>query len=622
MMIGRKKELAFLRNGISPNGTLRCACLTGEKGIGKTNLIKSVREENKENLDKFLWIQPNLETLDDILHLISEMTRGVSHNLLATNGSLKSFARSIGQEVEQFKSKNRIKSFDASELEELGTFFIDKLSNSLLENDVNPGGLTPVLVFDGIDKTDDKILSWLSGAFNQALRKSAFFSNTRFIFASNQLTGRIKEFFSKFGFSSPVEIRVPLFSDEECAEFAKLHSFENLEPHTLKTASSGIPLNLLNIFKNKTILYNEGNNMSDNIDKNNIPTFSDFSEKELNYLLYASYPKKINRYNLEFFCSPRAAAFCYNWLKRQKKLADVNSDGDLSLNEDFRAQMRQFHKQEEPEEAERMSNVATILDAFTDIFPNPSQHWVAVNLQLFDSFTKSLCKKLFDEIEYDEIKSFLNERDDIFNISNQQFSLKDDVRLLCQRFIEIGGGQPKEDLIKNTKSEWLKYKESSAEKRSRLEQEKVNLEEEAFDSEKQIMALDELKSQLLHNYQNPPKQKSKREYSFTSSALLIIIGLGTVGASLFSESLGSYHAACGLAITIFGFFWPNIDIKKQTMQTAGNGPRLAIETQQRSLSHRINGLASRLTSIKSNLDDLNMDLGNLDQGTNSPYIAD
>lgn len=622
MMIGRKKELAFIRNGISQNGTLRCACITGDDGIGKTTLIKSVREEKKQNLEKFLWIQPNLETSYDVLLLISEMTRGVSHNLPSTNGILKRFARNIGEGVVQFNSKNRIKSPEASEIEELGTFFIDKLSKSLIENDVNPRDLTPVLVFDGIDKIDDKILSWLSGAFNQALRKSAFFSNTRFLFTSNQLTNRIKDFFSRFGFSSPVELQVPAFSEEECVKFAKLHSIGNLEAHTLKTASVGNPLKLLNIFKNKTILANKGINMSDNINQSNTPTFSDFSEKELNYLLYASYPTKISRYNLEFFCSSRDASFCFNWLKRQKELADINSEGDLILHEDFRSQMRQFHKQEEPEEAEKMSNIATILEAFTNIFPNPNHHWIAVNLQLFDSFTKGLCKKLFSEIEYDEIKSVLNDRDDLFDVSNQQYSLKDDLRLLCQRFIEIGGGQPKEDLMKNAKAEWLKYKESASEKRNRLEQEKVNLEEEAFDSEKQIMALDELKSQLLHNYQNPPKQKSRREYSFSSSATLILIGMGTVGASLFSDSLGSYHAACGLAITIFGFFWPSIDIKKQTMQTAGNGPKLAIETQQRSLSHRINGLASRLTSIKSNLDDLNVDLENLEQGTNSPYIVD
>ena len=58
------------------------------------------------------------------------------------------------------------------------------------------------------------------------------------------------------------------------------------------------------------------------------------------------------------------------------------------------------------------------------------------------------------------------------------------------------------------------------------------------------------------------------------------------------------------------------------MQTVGGSPRLAIETQQRSLTHRMNGLVSRVASIRSNLENLNADLEGLDQGMNSPYISE
>jgi hypothetical protein len=358
------------------------------------------------------------------------------------------------------------------------------------------------------------------------------------------------------------------------------------------------------------------------IDQNITPTFSDFSEKELNYLLFASYPNVVNRYNLEFFCSARDAAFSYNWLKRQKNLALLHSNGDLVLNEDFRNQMREFHKQEEPDEAEKMTTTATILDAFTETFPDSSQHWIPVNLQLFDSFTKELCKKLFDETGAGEIISFLENREDVLTISNKQFSLIDDIKLVTKRFIEIGGGNSKEGLCEKAKTEWVKYQEDSIEKRNRLEQEKTNLEEEAFDTEKQIFSLDELKTQLSENHTNPQKSSSKREYSFSTSIFLIVLGLGTIGASLFIDSIGSYHAACGIALTFFGFFWPNVELKKQVAQSAGSSPRLAIETQQRSLTHRMSGLATRVASIRGNLDNLNSDLDNLEQGMNAPYISD
>jgi hypothetical protein len=357
-------------------------------------------------------------------------------------------------------------------------------------------------------------------------------------------------------------------------------------------------------------------------DKKIAPVFSDFTEKELNYLLFASYPKRINRYNLEFFCNPREAAFSYNWLKRQKSLVQAQADGDLVLNDEFRNQMLDFHKQEEPDQAEEYTTTATIIDAFTSIFPDSDLHWIPVNLQLFDSFTKSLCKSLFDENEFNDIVSFLDERDDTLSISNKQFSLTDDVKLVTQRFIEIGGGIPKENISELAKAEWLKYQENSSEKRSRLEQEKINLEEEAFDAEKQIISLDDLKNDLLNNFKNPPKQISKREYTFSTSVILLVLGLGTVGFSLFLDSLGTYHAACGILLTIFGFFWPNVETKKPAIQTAGSSPRLAIETQQRSLTHRMTGLASRVASIRGTLNELNSDLENLDQGMNAPYISD
>ena len=226
-------------------------------------------------------------------------------------------------------------------------------------------------------------------------------------------------------------------------------------------------------------------------------------------------------------------------------------------------------------------------------------------------------------MEYDEIISFLQEKDDTLNITNKQYSLKDDIKLVTQRFIEIGGGTPKESIIENAKTEWIKYQEESTEKRSRLEQEKLNFEEEAFDAEKQIFSLDEIKKQLTDNFKNPSKQTTTREYSFSTSIILIVLGLGTVGASLFLDSIGSYHAACGIALTMFGFFWPNVEVKKQLTQSSGGGsPRLAIETQQRSLTHRISGLASRIASIRSNLETLNTDLENLDHGMNVPYISE
>jgi len=150
------------------------------------------------------------------------------------------------------------------------------------------------------------------------------------------------------------------------------------------------------------------------------------------------------------------------------------------------------------------------------------------------------------------------------------------------------------------------------------------LAEEAIDLDGQIESLNALKQKIMDDFKSPAKTKALREYSFTSSKFLVVFGLCTIAASLFSESFGMTYAACGIALTLFGFFWPNVEIKKPAGFAVGPGagPRLAVETQQRSLDHRINGLTSRASSIKSNLHNISDELESLDQGMDVPYVAE
>lgn len=620
-MIGRKKEFNFVRDGFSNSGNLRCAITLSPYGAGKSFFLDEVKSSLTSIEKNSLIIAPLSTNYTDLNSFLSSMVRNISLGSDLPTLEIGKFARFFGSKINQILEPFKTE-INNSTHQQLADTFVQGLEETLIHCSVNLDQVIPVIILDDIDKLDDSLLEWLCGIFNQTIRDSLLFTKCRFLFSAEKITDRIEMFLAKFGFANPAQVPLPLFNAEQCIEFAQISGYEISDGEAYRLESGGNPLKMLNILKKPTTLTDIEEIVMSNTQKKDLPNFSDFSEKELNYLLFASYPSRINRYNLEFFCSPRDAAFCFNWLKRQKDLAQIQPDGDLLLSEDFRFQMREFHKQEEPIEAEKMATTGTIIDAFTAIFPDPNSHWIPINLQVFDSFTKSLCKKLFVETEYDEIVSFVENSDGVFNMSSKQFSLVDDVKLVTKRFIEIGGGAPKDDLVEKAKMEWEQYQEASVQKRTKLEQEKVNLEEEAFDAEKQILSLDELKKQLIESHNNPPRAKSKKEFSFSTSISLIVLGLATIGGSLFIESLGTYHAACGLALTLFGFFWPNVESKKEVMQTVGGSPRLAIETQQRSLTHRMNGLVSRVASIRSNLENLNADLEGLDQGMNSPYISE
>ena len=75
-----------------------------------------------------------------------------------------------------------------------------------------------------------------------------------------------------------------------------------------------------------------------------------------------------------------------------------------------------------------------------------------------------------------------------------------------------------------------------------------------------------------------------------------------------------------MAVTIFGFFWPNVEIRNINPDGSVSVSNLAVETQQRSLEHRINGLLSRANSIALSLENLCKESQELDEGSAEPYI--
>ena len=147
------------------------------------------------------------------------------------------------------------------------------------------------------------------------------------------------------------------------------------------------------------------------------------------------------------------------------------------------------------------------------------------------------------------------------------------------------------------------------------------MEQEIDEIKEQITHFSKMRDQLIEDSNNPNAYRQKKNFAFSLSLPLIILGLITIGASLFSESIGSYHAACGLFLTFIGFFWPNVELQKPEFQTAGGKPKLAIETQQRSFNHRISGLVNRASSLKESLSDVAENLDSLETGSRTPYLS-
>ena len=513
-MIGRKKELQYLTRGFSLGNALRSVFLYGCDGIGKSHLVREVAESLTLRNPAHLVFLAQGSEINRIQDIISSFGRNLHPSNRIPHPLLNEFGRKLGEEIIQTESQHRIDNTKIDLPESLAKKFVSVWENILSSSEINHLDFTPILVFEDMDKMPIDVLNWLCKDFNHAIRKSKVFQNTRFLFTSTQRKSVYESFFSQFGISQIEEIEVQPLNPSEAVLLAESSGIEFTDPQSLILETEGVPLKILKfVNKSITVTNNSVKDMNEN-DQNEPSKFDDFSEKELGFLLHASYPTRINRYNLEFFCSARDAAFCFNWLKRRKDLVQSTADGDLLLNADLRQKMRDFHAQEAPQEAEKMSILASVLDAFIDRFPNPNLHWIPINLQVFNACTIDLCKKVFNEVEVEEITEFIDTHQEQFQINQNFFSLDEEAKLVTRRFMEVSDSECMEGLTEKVIKQWENDQNRAEKKKAKMLTEQENFKSEITEIDEQIQSFAQLKENILDNFKRPPSTKPKKSLFF------------------------------------------------------------------------------------------------------------
>lgn len=471
-----------------------------------------------------------------------------------------------------------------------------------------------LLCIRGLDQLSSEILNWMSNDLNKVLRKTPVFSNTRFLFTSEECEDIFKSFFDQFGFE---KVRYFKFVPDE-----DLKPQVDINPSVNTTHSENYDSNESKRLINKKLSSKLGDNFmleEDSISKYN-SYLDSLSSEEKAHLFLASYPSKISRYSLEHFTDARTAALCYNWLKRQKSLTTEDNEGALILVTELRQFLQFTHSETDPSLSSKWGEISSVLNIFFNTFPFQADHFVAINLQIFAYYTDHLLKSLFNVDELNDIKTFMSRNESLIHEHDTGFSLTDDAKLIIRRYMEISEKKPIDGLSDRVEELWTHDNIAFGKKHSRMDEEKQNLTDDIKNALSQVSQLKELKDTLLENFRNPKRLRPKKSYSFTTSRSLLLIGLGTVAASLLSENIGSYHAACGLALTFLGFFWPNVELKTETAGGVGANSSLAIETQQRSLSHRITSLCNRVEVMNKNLNDVEISLKKLGDVPPLPYL--
>jgi len=538
--------------------------------------------------------------------------------------ALAKFAMSVGKSLIPFMPGGK----NSSPEEEAAKHVVSCLTQHFedLTSQLPKGKNSPklVIILDKFDTLGEPMLNWLSTTLNDAFRNSSSFQPSRFIFSANEKSQRLKDFFDRFGFENVHEFRLGAPAANEPA-LASPEAFE------AAASSLGVGINEPSqVSKETNELKNKPQSPSVSIKEPILVEaqvkaaedfFSSYNDLQRQHIILASYPSRVSRYSLEFFTDSRNAALAYNWLKREPKLCQQGVVGDLVLDSVVKEHARVLHAKTNEKKAESFSVLASVLDAFFQLFPDSSFHWVPVNLQLFSWFNDRVLSRLFQDAELEGVREFLAGAENSLISNGDRVSLTNDAKLVTRRLIDLSHLEPASGLLEKARELWTLDLEKYGQKRSRIEGEKKNFSLDIQDTESEISNLSEVKESLVNNFRLPGKIKAERIFSFSSSKILILIGFVTVGLSLLSDYLGPYHAACGLALSLVGFFWPNVEIKKSgdASLAIANSP-LSLDAQQRSLEHRITNLQNRLKVMKSNLSEVDAQIAKMGDGWDEPFV--
>jgi hypothetical protein len=593
-------------SGLIGNGTGRAYLIHGTKFSDQRKELEFLCNEVCQKENSAFWSIIDSSKVNSAHDWCSQFARNLRTRSGASPANLAQFALQTGKNGKLYLEPNQELIDRPSQLENLA-FSLTSQFDQLAQ-----GKCKLLLCIHGLDSMDEDTRTWMATSLNQSMRKLPAFQNTRFLFTTTQKEEDLKSFFNLFGFEKVRRLDAspshePMALHTNFAEEESIHESvpEGTTPKRL--INEKLSGNLRGVGMDKS---------SEKIKK----YFESLTEEIKQFLFLASYPTRISRYTLEHLTDSRNAALCYNWLKREKSLISTHNSGDLQLRPEIRECALNMHKESDPQTSVTWAEVSSVLNLFLEKFPVQSHHPIAINLQIFANFTQNLLRSLFSTDELSDIDDFVRFNSDLILENETGFCMSDDAKLITRRYMEVSGKLPLSGLENRVLELWQDDLSKYASKKSNMDTEKNNITDDIEKALLQVTQLKDLKNNLMENFKNPGRLKPEKMLTFSSSRALIVIGVGTIAASLLSENIGSYHAACGLALTLLGFFWPNVEFKPAEAVLNGANSSLAIETQQRSLNHRITSLCNRVEVMKRNLDDVDKQLDKLGDSPPTTYL--
>jgi hypothetical protein len=629
-IVGRKAELDGIRNGLSSGGSAKGFLFTGKDGIGKSTLLQESWREISHSGQPYIWIAPNFSTAFDEIQAATSLARGMDASSADLRQGLSSFARAFGQKA--FELERELTKSETIVDSSIGEILSDQWLSSLFEalpeiKEKGGDGVTIVLAIDDLEKLPKKVVNWLANDFFPKWDDAGMAERTRCIFAAEaNPVDEAEHLIQSACGNRVIKMKLRPFRASECTELASLLGIPSPDGENLRTLSGGNPGRLLQILKNEpTTGMKTDSSLNANEEQNaSFLSLDGFSTEETEHLFRAAYLPVVSKDSIGLFCNTREASLAFNWIKNAGNLAGVLSGNSLTLLKDVREQALSLHAKLRPEESAEWSSRAESHLAFEELFPNPHSRWIPVRLSSFQCFDKKVLTKLFGEEDGERMIEFVDQHQEVFEDHLGCYKFRPETMGIVSRYMSVN---PKEEddesLLALITETWMHRKNENESKRNDLEAERGNIHSELSGIDKKIDTLNGLKENLLHRFLNPESRKPQREISLSVAPVLLVLGLTTIGVSLaFRDLFGPYHAAAGIALALFGFFWPTTKWQSQRqIAESGGMDRFAIETQQRMLGHKVMGLNTRKGRLRNTIEEIDESIEAIDASLQQPYIS-
>ena len=122
--------------------------------------------------------------------------------------------------------------------------------------------------------------------------------------------------------------------------------------------------------------------------------------------------------------------------------------------------------------AEKKEVLASVLDKFMEFFPQPEEHWIPINLQLFASFSRDLLAKVFDEDRFELVDAFLAEHPEAFSVNQNLYILKGRPQVDYAALARLTEHEPLEGLSEKIADQWQEDQVILKNQKTKLESER------------------------------------------------------------------------------------------------------------------------------------------------------